>query len=255
MLPNFILFDLDDTLFDHTRSSRIALTEVHKTYAPDLPFEPFATEHHRVLETHHARFLAGEFPLDEARARRMVELFATFNQSISKDHGTEIATLYRTQHQANRALVPGARELLDALQPHARLAIITNNGVVEQFNKLRALDLARYFDTIVISEDVGVTKPDPKIFAIALERLGAKPHEAVMVGDSFSADIMGATNADIASVWLNRKQAETPATTGSFRHIEIASLAPTDAALRAITQAFTNATEDTDHADLETLAT
>lgn len=213
-LPPFTLFDLDDTLFDHARASRIALATVHASHANDLDFDEFAAEHARVLEVYHARFLKGEFTLDQARAARMIELFATFEKSIDEGAALDISTVYRREHQANRALVPGARELLDALRHQTRMGIITNNSVVEQIEKLRALDIAHFFEVIVISEDVGVTKPDARIFNIALERLGAAPHDAVMIGDSFTNDVQGADRAGIAPIWLNRNQIKGQASAG-----------------------------------------
>ena len=204
MLPPFILFDLDDTLFDHRRATHIALQAVHAGHAADLSFDAFAQEHARVLEVYHARFLAGELSLDEARAARMTEAFATFGRKISIEQSLAIADIYRREHRGNRALVAGARELLDALHGQARLGLISNNAVAEQFDKLRTLNIAHYFEAIVISEDVGVTKPDRRIFEIALERLGATALQTVMVGDNLPVDIHGALNANIAAVWLNR---------------------------------------------------
>ncbi len=258
MLPPFTLFDLDDTLFDHARASRIALEVVHASHATDLDFDEFAAEHARVLEIYHARFLTGELTLDEARAARMTELFAIFEKSIDSAAALDISAAYRREHQGNRALVSGARELLEALRGKSRMGIITNNSVAEQIEKLRALDIAHFFEVIVISEDVGVTKPDARIFEIALERLGAAAHDAVMIGDSFINDVQGASRAGIAPVWLNRVHAETqdktPALAGLVEHkgpeshasarvlknklITIATLDPLTATLAAIENAY-----------------
>ena len=281
MLPPFILFDLDDTLFDHRRATHIALQAVHAEHAADLSFDAFAQEHARVLEVYHQRFLNGELSLDEARAARMIEAFATFGRKISVGQSLAIADIYRREHRGNRALVAGARELLDALHGQARLGLISNNAVAEQFDKLRTLNIAHYFEAIVISEDVGVTKPDKRIFEIALERLGAKPDETVMVGDSLHADIRGARNAGIAAVWLNRatrekkdqspasarlseqKWLKTPANAGvsyaasDWVPVELVSLTPPAVALAAIRNAYqqhVHALKGLTHAKLETLA-
>ncbi len=265
-LPPFTLFDLDDTLFDHARASRIALATVHASHANDLDFDEFAAEHARVLEVYHARFLKGEFTLDQARAARMIELFATFEKSIDEGAALDISTVYRREHQANRALVPGARELLDALRHQTRMGIITNNSVVEQIEKLRALDIAHFFEVIVISEDVGVTKPDARIFNIALERLGAAPHDAVMIGDSFTNDVQGAARAGIAPIWLNRNQIkgqasagiaeykwpESPANAGVLKNklIILAALEPLTLTLGAIEDAYLSHRHQHSHADV-----
>jgi len=277
MLPPFVLFDLDDTLFDHQRATHIALQAIHAVHAGDLPFEAFAQEHARVLEAYHGRFLRGELTLDEARAARMIEAFATFGRKLSAAESLAIADIYRQEHRGNRALVPGARELLAALHGKVRMGLVSNNAVAEQFDKLRKLDIAHYFEAIVISEDVGVCKPDARIFALALERLGAGPRQAVMIGDSLHADIGGALGAGIAAVWLNRngpaqesqspalagisgqKWPETRANTGVsyLQPIEILSLTPPAIALAAIQNAYQQhavALKGSTHAKLETLA-
>ena len=270
MLPRAILFDLDDTLFDHRRASGVALHAMHAAYAPDLPLGVFETRHAELLEVFHTRFLAGEMSLDEARVARMQSLFAAFGREIDVATARHSASLYREQHQANRHLVEGARELLDSLSQHCRLGIVTNNSSAEQIEKLRALNIASYFDTVVISEDVGVTKPDPRIFSLALERIGARAHEAVFIGDSLDNDIAGAANLGMAAVWLCR-ESKTQAlarlagqkwlnhrvSTGlSLSQIEIiSSLAPATSVVAAIKSAFNHRTPGAiEHEQLETLA-
>ena len=270
MLPAAILFDLDDTLFDHRHASAIALAAMHAAHAPDLPFEAFAIRHAEVLERFHQRFLAGELSLDDARVARMQTLFARFDRPLDAATAGRAASLYREHHQANRRLVAGARELLEVLGDHCRLGIVTNNRTLEQTEKLRALNISGYFDTVVISEDVGVIKPDPRIFAIALERIGAQPREAVFIGDSWDNDIGGALSAGMAAVWFNRDD-ETPAlerVSGqnavtslanagvSYSRLKtITSLTPTAAVITAVKTAFANRTHGAkEHEQLATLA-
>ncbi len=203
MLPAAILFDLDDTLFDHRRAAGVAMGALHAAHAPDLPFDTFAQQHAEVLETFHTRFLAGELTLDQARVARMQALFARFGRVLDAATAERVASLYREQHQSNRSLVPGAIELLRSVHGHCRLGIVTNNSTAEQWEKLRALDIADSFDAVVISEEAGVTKPDQRIFALALDRLGVTAQESVFIGDSWTNDIAGAVNAGMAAVWLN----------------------------------------------------
>jgi putative hydrolase of the HAD superfamily len=82
--------------------------------------------------------------------------------------------------------------------------VITNNTVNEQKEKLATFGFAPHVDVLVTSEEAGVAKPDPQIFRIALERLGCEPYEAVMIGDAWVQDILGATSAGIRALWLNR---------------------------------------------------
>ncbi len=253
--PRAILFDLDDTLFDHRHASDLALYAMHAAHASNLAFEAFARKHAEVLEIFHARFLAGEYTLDRARVARMQALFSAFDRKIDIATAEEVASLYREQHQINRKLVAGAKELLSELRVHCRLGIVSNNSTAEQIEKLRALDIAHYFDTVVISEDVGVAKPDPKIFSIALARVGVGAQDAVFIGDNWLNDIVGAKNAGMAAVWLDRagetlalaatvanKWPDDPTNAGvsPSRVVTITSLSPTASVIAAIKTVFNN---------------
>ncbi|MEO8101571.1 MAG: HAD-IA family hydrolase [Betaproteobacteria bacterium] len=202
---------------------------------------------------------------------RMRALFARFDRQLDAVTAEQAARLYREHHQDNRRLVAGAIELLEALHGRCRLGIVTNNSVAEQREKLRALNISGYFDTVVISEEVGVTKPDPEIFAIALERIGAQAQDAVFVGDNWTNDIEGALGAGMAAIWLDR-DSETPAPTDTTGEkclerragaggsaagvITISALAPVASVIVAIKNAFTERTPGAEkHGQLETLAT
>ncbi|WP_029591291.1 pyrimidine 5'-nucleotidase [Franconibacter pulveris] len=102
------------------------------------------------------------------------------------------------------APLPGAVSLLDSLKGKAKLGIITNGFTALQQIRLERTGLRDYFDLIVISEEVGVAKPDPRVFDYALARMGNPPRERVlMVGDTAESDILGGINAGIATCWLN----------------------------------------------------
>lgn len=251
-LPKAVLFDLDDTLFDHQHASACALGELRNRYAADIAFEVFAAEHARVLEKYHLRFLNGEFTLDAARAARMVEMFAAFGEAVSEAKAVEVALRYRELHQANRRLVAGAGELLEALHGRTKLAIVTNNSVTEQWDKLRYLGIADRFDAVLISEEIGMTKPDRAIFHAALFRLDCAQGDAVMVGDNWEADVMGARAAGIAVIWFNRfnqpRRAPAPVT-------EISALAPFHVVMKAMEQAMHETShKGKEHGKLEQLA-
>ena len=106
--------------------------------------------------------------------------------------------------------VPGALALLAALKGVAAIGIVTNNAASEQRQKIAACRFDRHAGAIVISEEVGVTKPDPRIFRMALGRIGRTAGEAVMVGDAWATDIAGARSAGIRAVWFNRLGAASP---------------------------------------------
>ena len=91
-----------------------------------------------------------------------------------------------------------------------RLGLISNAGDAKDaltlFDKTHLRD---FFDVVIISAEVGVRKPAPLIFEMALKQFGVQPHQAVMVGDTLGADILGARNAGLASIWITRR-ADSP---------------------------------------------
>ena len=88
---------------------------------------------------------------------------------------------------------------------------MSNNLFDEQREKLEECGLAPFVDALVVSERVGVSKPDPAIFVAALDALQRRAGDAVMVGDSWSADIAGARAAGIHPIWFNPLGAKRPA--------------------------------------------
>lgn len=100
--------------------------------------------------------------------------------------------------------LPGAVSLLNALKDKVKIGIITNGFTALQQIRLERTGLRDYFDLLVISEQVGVAKPDRKIFDYTFEQMGQPPRDRVlMVGDTAESDILGGMNAGIATCWLN----------------------------------------------------
>ena len=110
--------------------------------------------------------------------------------------------------------------------PRVPIAIVSNNLLEEQTDKLRLCGFDRFVDDLVVSEEIGITKPDPAIFRFALDRLGVPADEAVMVGDSWAADIVGARRAGIRAVWFNPRHLAPPERDAAVA--EIASLTPVE---------------------------
>jgi len=227
-----VLFDIDDTLFDHTGCTRDALGVLRDRF-PDLQAmapDALAQEYKRVLEALHLQVLAGAMTIDAARVERFERLFAFAGVSVGAQVALEAAALYRSSYLSAWREVDGARDLLSALRGRAATAIVTNNIAKEQLRKIASCGFEPLVDAVVISEEVGVTKPDPRIFEIALERLGCAASEAVMVGNAWDTDILGARAAGIRPIWCNRTGAPSPDESVT----EIWSLRPTELVLSVI---------------------
>lgn len=205
--PRAVLFDLDDTLVDHRHSYRAGLSllyERHETLRAK-PFAALETCYTHYLEIFHARMLAGEFTLPESRIHRFRQVFAEYGASPSYDELAEIALSYSQAYQAAERAIDGVIPLIEHLREQGvRIGVVTNSHTAEQVGKLQRCRLNHLIDVMVTSEDAGVPKPDPTIFRMILNRLGCQPHETLMIGDSWSADVIGATQVGIAVLWLNR---------------------------------------------------
>jgi putative hydrolase of the HAD superfamily len=228
-----VLCDLDDTLFDHWRGTRLALAEV-RAQEPAFAvwsIEELDTRHRVVLEEWHQLVLSGLASIDAARVGRFAELLAAAGADRAEERAVDVATLYRRQYATSWHPVAGARELLAAVKAEGlRVAIVTNNVVVEQRLKLSRCGFEPYVDALVTSEEIGAQKPDRKMFDAALARVGVDRTEAVMLGDAWYADVAGALAAGVRPVWFNRFEAASPDSSVA----ELTSLEPSAHALRTL---------------------
>jgi putative hydrolase of the HAD superfamily len=125
------------------------------------------------------------------------------------DHGVRdrqlagmLAERFLEERRSRHILLPYAREALSALEERYRLVLVTNGASCLQREKLAASGLRDHFEHVVVSGDLGIGKPEARIFLSALSAAGVRPEEAVMVGDSLERDIRGARRAGIAAIWL-----------------------------------------------------
>jgi HAD superfamily hydrolase (TIGR01509 family) len=229
-----VLFDLDDTLFDHRESAAEALRRVYGAYDcfRTVRFEEFERQHACLLEELHSEVLSGRLGIDDARRQRFRRLFAQFGGEPTDDLCSAAANQYRGGYVEARRAILGAAKLLAAVRRRASVGVVSNNLRQEQIEKLEHCKLAAYVDALVVSEEAGVSKPDPAIFTLALKALRVEPAEAVMVGDSWSADVVGARAAGIRPVWFNPLRLPSPEP--ELGVPEVHALEPANAALRAI---------------------
>lgn len=101
------------------------------------------------------------------------------------------------------ALLPDAAEVVRALAARYPLTVLSNGFVEVQYQKVNKSGLADCFRHVVLSEEVGVQKPNPLIFQRAMELNGVQPDEVVMIGDSWTSDIQGAIAAGIDQLWVH----------------------------------------------------
>ncbi|EQD52295.1 Haloacid dehalogenase-like hydrolase domain protein [mine drainage metagenome] len=213
--PVVIFFDLDDTIFDHSRTCRAALGELRRA-EPRFRSMPLDRLWRRYLERlgetdltlGYARTQPAAY--EAARAARFLGLAEEAGWSATPADGERLSALYRAHYQRRRRAIPGAIPLVRTLAREHPVGVITNNQVAEQEEKLRFLGLREFVAPLVVSEAVGAEKPDPTIFRHALRAAGVAAARAVMVGDSWSNDVLGARAVGMHPVWFNRFGASAP---------------------------------------------
>ncbi|MBQ3376228.1 MAG: HAD family hydrolase [Erysipelotrichaceae bacterium] len=99
-------------------------------------------------------------------------------------------------------LFPDTMDTVIRLKKKYKLGCLTNGAHIAQWGKLEKAGLLPYMDAVIVSQDAGVSKPDPRIFQMMADKLGLKCEECVYVGDTFSADIVGAFNSGMIPIWI-----------------------------------------------------
>ncbi|HKN06711.1 MAG TPA: HAD family hydrolase [Thermoplasmata archaeon] len=210
--PRAILFDMDDTIFDHSLTCRRSLARVQAA-EPRLrtrPLDAVWHEYARLLDAVQPEVFAGRITIQEARVERFRQLARFCGSEVSPESAADLSGQYRAHYVRLRRAVPGVRRVLARLRGRAVVGVVTNNEVAEQEAKLDFLQLRPLIDFMIVSEGVGIAKPDPGIFQVALERAHARPEETVMIGDSWRSDVAGARNVGIRPVWFNRFHLSPP---------------------------------------------
>lgn len=205
MTVSVVLFDLDDTLFDH-RGAVDGGIRAHRRSHPALMAADDALESERwtaLEELHYHRYLAGELDFAgqrRARALGFLEPFAIALTDAEADHWFDA---YFERYREAWQLHPDALPTLDALA-HLRLGIITNGELSFQTTKLERLLLHDRMEHVVASGELGITKPDPRIFEHTVALFDVSPEAAAYVGDRLETDAIGAASAGLTGIWLAR---------------------------------------------------
>lgn len=233
-----VIFDLDDTLSDHQYSSACGVAALRGRYEKlqEHSLEDLCARHFELLNTWHLRILAGEEVAATARPKRYREFLEGFGEAVDDTDVSEAVTCYQRSYLSNYRAVPGAVAVVKGvLERGLQVAVLTNHhSIEEQQGKLRDCGLESLEDRLLVSADIGHTKPDAAAFEAALRVVGCPAQDTVMVGDSLRSDIEGARAVGMQVVWLNRRAAHVP---DWLRSRTLDSFEPVDRALGLITLA------------------
>lgn len=210
MTPKWIFFDLDDTLFDFSKASLLSLQklwdetpEIRERYANiDAFLENYHANNKHMWELHES----GQITADFLKGER-------FRLTIAPDRDDpEILKLSRVLNDRYlsylgecNAPTEGAKELLRKISKKCLIGILTNGFTEVQYRKIHTTGLDRYIQRMVISDEIGIQKPDSRLFRYAEQATGATPESTIMIGDNPDNDIQGALNAGWNAFYFNRK--------------------------------------------------
>jgi HAD superfamily hydrolase (TIGR01549 family) len=200
-----IVFDLDDTLYDSRPIYELGLRRAFATWSV-IPGLPAMTESKFCDAYNTGRSRAkDQNPTSPCRHNRLI-YFNNLCFDVFGCHKPEIAlNLHEAYWTAyDRIDFSVTRRLLEQLKPRYKIAIATNQTLDAQIRKLKNLDPeGELIDAFVTSEEVGTEKPAPDIFKEVLHRLHVRPQNALMIGDSFEADIQGALDFGMPSIHID----------------------------------------------------
>ncbi|TBX57851.1 HAD family hydrolase [Bacillus mycoides] len=192
-----MLFDLDDTLLDRDKAVDKLFSIILEEFYRDVEqhsvknamlqkFKGYDKKSYghsdkvKVLES-----LFDEFPPKYRLPRNYIQDF--WNNNFPKCFSINQKTI----------------NIINTIKSHIKVGIITNGSTQRQKAKIINTNLNRYFDTIIISEEAGFSKPDKRIFELALNKLNVQSEDVLFVGDDLEKDIAGCQNANIKGIWFN----------------------------------------------------
>ncbi|HDR7567535.1 TPA: HAD family hydrolase [Bacillus mycoides] len=192
-----MLFDLDDTLLDRDKAVDKLFSIILEEFYGDVEqhavknemlqkFKGYDKKSYghsdkvKVLES-----LFDEFPPKYRLPRNCIQDF--WNNNFPKCFSINQKTI----------------NIINTIKSHIKVGIITNGSTQRQKEKIINTNLNRYFDTIIISEEAGFSKPDKLIFELALNKLNVQSEDVLFVGDDLEKDIAGCQNANIKGIWFN----------------------------------------------------
>lgn len=219
MKKKLVFIDLDDTLWDTWANNKESLYEVYTALAWGRYFSSFEDYfetyyypvNHQLWERYNREDISKEELSYERLYRPLLNRYGEISDPAlwavvesPRSYWDDANDLFMERIRQKTGLCPGALELLRYLHDKYPVCILSNGFGDVQYDKIRLTGLDTYVDEVILSEEVGYNKPNPRIFEVALERMGFAVDEAVMIGDSWSSDIRGAAAVGMDSVWYNR---------------------------------------------------
>lgn len=200
-----IFFDLDDTLIDTAQSNKEALQDIFAKYSLSKYYDNFDSFYNKYKKiNNHLWDLYAENKItkEKLKSERFMNTLKG-HWEISIEQSLDINEEFLAIVNTKKNVIDGAIEILEYLAPKYKLYILSNGFEEVQDKKIAKAEMESYFAKVILSDHIGVNKPNPEIFKHALEMAQASNKETIMIGDNINTDILGAKNSQIDQVWYN----------------------------------------------------
>lgn len=202
----FVYFDIDDTLLDHTHAEREALADVREQYLEifgTLSVDELQEQYDAVNSPLWRRYADGE--IDKATLRE--QRFERLLDAVGAPHANAslVRRYYMQRYGHHWRFIPGARTAYERISERRPVGLMTNGFAEVQAEKLKTFPvLEERAEAVVVCEETGTLKPDPCVFEHATEEAGVRPEDVLYVGDSYQSDVEGAQAAGWRVAWFRR---------------------------------------------------
>ncbi|MGW2181738.1 HAD family hydrolase [Streptomyces sp. NPDC001732] len=201
-----VLWDIDDTIFDHTGADRVGMRKhLEQEGLPEGhgSVEQALVAWRGLADKHWGRFAAGETDFQGQRRDRVREFLS---RPLEDEEADDWFGRHAVHYEAAWQLFPDVLPVLDALADGFRHGVLSNSSIRNQDRKLRTLGVRDRFEAVVCAVELGVSKPEAGAFHAACEAMALEPREVAYVGDEPDIDARGARAAGLRGIWLDRSE-------------------------------------------------
>lgn len=198
-----LFFDLDHTLWDFERNSKLTFQKIFSELKINIPLEHFIKNYRPINLSMWKKYRKNIISQKELRYVRLKKTFESLNKTIEPKIINDISKLYIDYLSSYPHLFPGTINVLNELSDRYNLHIITNGFKNIQYKKLESSGIVKFFKNVFTSEDFGYKKPHPLIFKKALEITDTSPNSAIMIGDNLEVDILGSMQQGMQAIHFN----------------------------------------------------
>lgn len=204
----WVWVDLDDTLWDFETNSLESLKKVYRHFQLDRFFESEDDFCNKYLAVNHALWAdynVGNITREYLMRERFQCPLLAAGYPVTETTWQEFSDLYLDRLAECSRTVPGAHELLQRLRADGFKTGVLSNGFKEvQYRKLASAGLSDLIDCVVLSDEIGINKPDRRLYDHAVAKAGTTAEESLIVGDNPDTDILGGINAGWDVLYFNR---------------------------------------------------